>query len=114
MSCLREGGESEEGGGGDRRSHGCHQLHPHYPADGAAEQRRHSSSHGHHGDAGGGGGGEVGGEGSSGWVRSRREVEVGSCSGGHGGGPSSGPSGTSLEVGGARRKVPQQVCSSYG
>ena len=99
MSCLREGGESEEGGGGDRRSHGCHQHHPHY--DGTAEQRRHSSSHGN------GGGGEVGGEGSSGWVRSRREVEVGSASGGHGG-----PSGTSLEVGGARRKVPQQVCSS--
>ena len=121
MSCLREcselGGGSEDsaagvagggaGAGGERRSHGgsCHQHHPHYPPD-AADHRRQSSGHGHHSDASGGEGA------GDGWVRGRREVEVGgtSIAGGHLGGTStSGGAATSVEVGGARRKVPQQV-----
>ena len=114
MSCLREcselGGGSEDSaaGAGERRSHGgsCHQHHPHYPPD-AADHRRQSSGHGHHSDASGGEGA------GDGWVRGRREVEVGgtSIAGGHLGGTidTSGGAATSVEVGGARRKVPQQV-----
>ena len=125
MSCLREGSESqggseEAGVDGQRRGHGCHQHHPpHYDAA-ADHSRRHSSSHGHHRDAGAGGGGG-GGEGSSGWVRSGRREGLGSVVGEvnsgltHGqrevnsGGLAGAGSGTSVEVGGARRKVPQQV-----
>ena len=94
-------------------SHRGHLLHH----DGAAEQRRHSNSHSHHGEGGGGwvrgGGGEQlegqcgqqdqrGGQleqpGNRGQLE-QRPIIVGEI----------GTAGTSVEVGGARRKVPQQV-----
>ena len=74
--------ESEESHRAEESS--CHGRH-HNPCgtDGPAEHRRHSSS-GHHGDGGIGGAGE----GSSGWLRTRRDGsgslgevngQVGSC-----------------------------------
>ena len=80
---MRESEESHraEESGCDPRSHGRH--HNPCGTDGTAEHRRHSSS-GHHGDGGIGGAGE----GSSGWLRTRRDGsgslgevngQVGSC-----------------------------------
>ena len=65
---MRESEESHraEESGCDPRSHGRH--HNPCGTDGPAEHRRHSSS-GHHGDVGIGGAGE----GSSGWLRTRRD-----------------------------------------
>ena len=79
---MRESEESHraEESGCDPRSHGRH--HNPCGTDGPAEHRRHSS--GNHGDGGIGGAGE----GSSGWLRTRRDGsaslgevngQVGSC-----------------------------------
>ena len=64
---MRESEESHraEESGCDPRSHGRH--HNPCGTDGPAEHRRHSS--GNHGDGGIGGAGE----GSSGWLRTRRD-----------------------------------------
>ena len=110
LGSLRVGIDSH---GDVEGSHRGHQLHH----DGAVEQRRHSNSHSHHGEGGGGwvrgGGGEQlegqcgqqdqrGGQleqpGNRGQLE-QRPIIVGEI----------GTAGTSVEVGGARRKVPQQV-----